>query len=171
MFSTFIFPFSRKVTVVLMPLWTISTVRLLALARHTVFPMAFLIVCIGRSTPLKIENGGAIPQILPVMMAPPFDARQLCCGSGRGSSSGFVILFLENRILDLLDNVLKRDALSLILAGLYFEEDLLTDQHDIENAGIDFVLAVLVAYGNSLQNPLFFHSCPPVLMSTSFPAS
>jgi hypothetical protein len=32
------------------------------------------------------KYGGAIPQKNPVMMAPPFDARQLCCGSGRGSA-------------------------------------------------------------------------------------
>ena len=91
-------------------------------------------------------------------MAPPFDARQLCCGSGRGSSSGYVILFLENCIFNLFDNILKRDALSLILARLYLKEDLLADQDHVEHAGIALVFAVPVAYGNSLQYPLFFHT-------------
>ena len=104
-------------------------------------------------------------------MAPPFDAHQLCCGSGCGSSSGYIILFLENRIFDLFDNILKRDALSLILARLYLKEDFLADQHYIEHAGIAFLFTVPVANGNSLQYPLSFHRQPPVLMSTSCPAS
>ena len=43
----------------------------------------------------------------------------------------------------------------MILTGLYLEEDPLADQYDVEYAGIALVVAVSVAYGNSLQYPLF----------------
>ena len=81
------------------------------------------------------------------------------------------MLFLYNRRFDLLDHILKGDALQLILSGFHLEEDHLANQDHVEHAGIALVFAVSVAYGNSLQYPLFFHRQPPVLMSTSCPAS
>ena len=68
------------------------------------------------------------------------------------------MLFLYNRRFDLLDHILKGNALQLILTSFHLEENLLTDQDHIEHAGIALVFAVSVAYGNSLQYPLFFHT-------------